>query len=112
MALRRDLENGEALITTDIDAALLRNLRRRHGVPLGTLDALLAQPCIRYDLTLLLTADHDFARAAIHGPLKIWGAVPYITPRPTQGPWGPGPPIRPHPYAMPPYQARSTATGC
>ena len=111
LALRRALENGEALITTDIDAARLRNLRRRHGVPLGTIDALPAPPCIRYDLTLR-TADHDFARAAIHGPLKIWGAVPYITPRPTQGLWGPGPSIRPRPYAMPPYQARSTATGC
>ena len=58
-----------------IDAALLRNLCRHHGIQLGTIDALLAQLCIRYDLTLL-TADHDFTRAAIHCPLRIWGAAP------------------------------------
>ncbi len=58
-----------------VDAALLRNLCRRHGVQLGTIDALLAQLCIHYDLTLL-TTDHDFAHAAIHCPLKIWGTTP------------------------------------
>ena len=57
-----------------IDAALLRNLCRRRGVQLGTIDALLAQLCIRHDLTLL-TADLDFTHATVHCPLKVWGAV-------------------------------------
>ena len=54
-----------------IDAAELRNRCRRAGVQLGTIDALLAQLCIRHDLTLL-TTDNDFVHAAAHCPLKIW----------------------------------------
>jgi predicted nucleic acid-binding protein len=54
-----------------IDAAELRNHCRRSGVQLGTIDALLAQLCIRHDLTLL-TADRDFSMAAEHCSLKIW----------------------------------------
>jgi len=38
-----------------IDAADLRSLCRRAGVQIGTIDALLAQLCIRYDLTMLTT---------------------------------------------------------
>jgi predicted nucleic acid-binding protein len=40
-------------------------------VQLGTIDALLAQLCIRYDL-LLLTTDNDFTLAALHCPLRVW----------------------------------------
>ena len=54
-----------------IDAAELRNRCRRAGVQLGTIDALLAQLCIRHDLSLL-TTDNDFVHAAAHCPLKIW----------------------------------------
>ena len=54
-----------------IDAAELRNSCRRAGVQVGTIDALLAQLCIRFDLTLL-TTDNDFVDAAAHCPLKVW----------------------------------------
>lgn len=54
-----------------IDAAGLRNLCRRAGVQLGTIDALLAQLCIRHDLTML-TTDNDFSLAAEHCALKVW----------------------------------------
>lgn len=55
------------------DAANLRNLCRRAGVQLGTIDALLAQLCIRHDLTML-TTDGDFSLAAEHCALKVCGA--------------------------------------
>jgi hypothetical protein len=54
-----------------IDAAALRNLCRRAGVQIGTIDALLAQLCIRHGLTLL-TTDDDFTFAAKHCPLRVW----------------------------------------
>ncbi len=54
-----------------IDAAELRNRCRRAGVQIGTIDALLAQLCIRHQLTLL-TTDNNFVRAALHCPLRIW----------------------------------------
>ena len=54
-----------------IDAADLRNRCRRAGVQIGTIDALLAQLCVRHELTLL-TADHDFSRIASHCPLTVW----------------------------------------
>lgn len=54
-----------------IDAAELRNRCRRAGVQVGTIDALLAQLCIRHNLTLL-TTDNDFARAAEHCTLQVW----------------------------------------
>lgn len=54
-----------------IDAAGLRNLCRRAGVQLGTIDALVAQLCVRHDLTLL-TTDSDFVLAARHCPLRVW----------------------------------------
>jgi predicted nucleic acid-binding protein len=54
-----------------IDAANLRNLCRRSGVQLGTIDSLLAQLCIRHDLTVL-TTDRDFSMAAEHCALKVW----------------------------------------
>ena len=54
-----------------IDAAELRNHCRRNGVQIGTIDALLAQLCLRHDLTML-TADEDFTRVAEHSSLKVW----------------------------------------
>jgi hypothetical protein len=54
-----------------IDAANLRNLCRRSGVQLGTIDALLAQLCIRHELTML-TTDGDFLPAAEYCALKVW----------------------------------------
>ncbi len=56
-----------------IDAAELRNHCRRKGVQLGTIDALLAQLCIRHELALLST-DRDFVHAARHCALRIWRA--------------------------------------
>ncbi|MBC8056354.1 MAG: hypothetical protein H7Y61_07220 [Rhizobiales bacterium] len=51
-------------------AAELRNTCRREGIQVGTIDALLAQLCIRHDLTLLST-DNDFKLAAPHGALRV-----------------------------------------
>lgn len=63
------------LLTPDrqdhIAAADLRNECRRAGVQTGTIDALLAQLCIRHDLTLL-TADRDFHHMAKYCPLQVW----------------------------------------
>lgn len=54
-----------------IQAAELRNLCRRKGVQIGTIDALLAQLCLRHDLTML-TTDGDFNHLAKHTKLKVW----------------------------------------
>lgn len=54
-----------------VAAADLRNACRRHGVQLGTVDALLARLCLHHDLELL-TTDGDFHHAARHVPLRIW----------------------------------------
>lgn len=54
-----------------IAAADLRNACRKAGVQVGTVDALIAQLCIRHDITLLST-DKDFANAARHCKLKLW----------------------------------------
>ena len=56
-----------------IRAADVRNTCRRAGVQIGTIDALLAQLCIRHSLTMLST-DGDFSRIAAHCPLKLWSA--------------------------------------
>ena len=56
-----------------IDAAEVRNRCRRSGVQIGTIDALIAQLCIRHELTLL-TTDGDFQLAARHCALRIWQA--------------------------------------
>jgi predicted nucleic acid-binding protein len=56
-----------------VDAAALRTKCRQGGVQIGTIDALLAQLCIRHQLTLL-TTDQDFAHAARHCQLRIWSA--------------------------------------
>jgi predicted nucleic acid-binding protein len=54
-----------------IEAAVLRNLCRKKGVQVETIDALLAQICIRHEL-VLLTTDDDFAHIARHSPLRLW----------------------------------------
>lgn len=54
-----------------IAAAEVRNVCRRAGVQVGTIDALLIQLCGRHDLTLLST-DKDFVHAAEHVPLRLW----------------------------------------
>jgi predicted nucleic acid-binding protein len=56
-----------------VEAAELRNRCRRAGVQVGTIDALLAQICIRHELTML-TTDRDFELAASHCPLSVWKA--------------------------------------
>ena len=54
-----------------VDAAELRNRCRRAGLQIGTIDAVIAQLCIRHGL-MLLTADNDFVLAARHCPLRVW----------------------------------------
>jgi len=41
--------------------------------PKKEIDALLAELCIRHDLTMLST-DNDFKRIAAHSRLKVWPA--------------------------------------
>lgn len=54
-----------------IQAADLRNRCRRAGIQIGTIDALLAQLCVRHDLVMLST-DNDFKHVANHSHLKLW----------------------------------------
>lgn len=56
-----------------IAAAELRTLCRKRGAQVGTIDALLAQLCVRHELTLL-TTDGDFSHVANHCPLHLWNA--------------------------------------
>jgi len=57
-----------------IEAAELRNRCRRGGVQIGTIDALLAQLCIRHELTMF-ASDSDFQHIAGHCALKVRGAT-------------------------------------
>jgi len=57
--------------TDHAEAASLRNTCRRQGVQIGTIDALLAQLCIRHSLTML-SSDHDFRGIARHCALQLW----------------------------------------
>jgi len=54
-----------------IDAADLRNRCRRGGLQIGTIDAVIAQLCIRHQLKLL-TTDKDFVLAARYCDLRVW----------------------------------------
>jgi predicted nucleic acid-binding protein len=54
-----------------VDAAELRNRCRRRGVQVGTIDALLAQLCLRHELTML-TTDGDFRNLAQECGLRLW----------------------------------------
>jgi predicted nucleic acid-binding protein len=56
-----------------VAAAEFHGLCRKRGVQVGTVDVLLAQLCVRHELTLL-TADGDFRLMANHCPLRIWKA--------------------------------------
>ena len=56
-----------------VDAAGLRSHCRRRGIQIGTIDALLAELCIRHGLTML-TTDKDFQGVARHSALKLWPA--------------------------------------
>jgi hypothetical protein len=62
------------LITPDrkdhIEAAALRNSLHRKGVQAGTIDALLAQLCLRHGLHML-SVDSDFSHMARHVPLSL-----------------------------------------
>lgn len=67
--------NSLPLIVPDrddhIDAAELRIKCRRRGVQAATIDALLAQLCIRHELTML-TTDRDFHAIGQVVPLTVW----------------------------------------
>jgi predicted nucleic acid-binding protein len=54
-----------------ISAAEIRNRCRKRGIQAGTIDALIAQLCIRHEL-VLLTTDADFRHVARHTSLKLW----------------------------------------
>ncbi len=54
-----------------VAAAEIRNLCRRSGVQVGTIDAILAQLCIRHELTMM-TTDNDFKNMAKHISLKLF----------------------------------------
>lgn len=56
-----------------IEAAEVRNSCRRHGVQLGTIDAVLIQLCRKHDL-VLLSSDNDFRAAAKHIKFRMWSA--------------------------------------
>ena len=52
------------------DAATLRNLCRRNGVQVGTIDALIASLAIRFELTLL-TTDGDFEHLSRYADINL-----------------------------------------
>jgi predicted nucleic acid-binding protein len=54
-----------------IQAAEIRNRCRRKGIQAGTIDALLAQLCVRHELSML-TADKDFHNIATVVALSVW----------------------------------------
>ncbi len=54
-----------------VAAAESRNLCRRRGIQVDTIDALLAQLCVRHDL-VMLTTDGDFRLMAKHVRLTVW----------------------------------------
>lgn len=56
-----------------IAAAELRNHCRRSGVQVGTIDAILAQLCLRHKLSML-TTDNDFRHMARHCDLNVWAS--------------------------------------
>lgn len=56
-----------------IQAAELRRTCRQKGVQIGTVDALLAELCVRHELTML-TTDQDFQHIAAVVPISVWKA--------------------------------------
>ncbi len=57
-----------------IAAATLRNTCRRAGVQVGTVDAILAQLCMKYKL-ILLSTDNDFRNMAKYVDLNVWSFI-------------------------------------
>ena len=57
-------------LTDHVEAASLRNTCGRHGLQVGTIDALLAQLCIGQGLELL-TTDRDFQGIARFSALRL-----------------------------------------
>ena len=57
-----------------IAAAEIRNVCRRRGIQIGTIDALLIKLCQRYELTLL-TTDKDFQAASQQVEFRLWGTA-------------------------------------
>ena len=57
-----------------IEAAEVRNTCRRHGVQIGTIDALLIQLSLKHDL-VLLSSDNDFRSASKHIHFRLWRAL-------------------------------------
>jgi predicted nucleic acid-binding protein len=53
-----------------IEAADLKNRCRRKGIQVGTIDALIAQLCIRHELPLM-TTDEDFSHISRHTELEL-----------------------------------------
>ena len=53
-----------------VEAAALRNLCRRKGVQIGTIDALIASLSIRFELALL-TTDNDFRNMSRHVAITL-----------------------------------------
>jgi predicted nucleic acid-binding protein len=58
-------------VDTSVCSLALRRDRPPDVPEVGTIDAILAQLCIRYELRLL-TTDADFARIAEHEPPERW----------------------------------------
>jgi predicted nucleic acid-binding protein len=58
-----------------IAAASLRNVCRKKGVQVETMDALFAQLCVRHEL-VMLTTDEDFRHIARHSDLRLWEGMP------------------------------------
>ena len=56
-----------------IEAAEVRNTCRRHGVQIGTIDAVLIQLALKHDL-VLLSSDNDFRAASKHIKFRLWRA--------------------------------------
>jgi predicted nucleic acid-binding protein len=56
-----------------MEAAEVRDLCRRRGVQVGTIEAVLIQLCRKHDL-VLLSSDKDFHSAAKHVKFRLWSA--------------------------------------
>ena len=54
-----------------VRAAEIRNLCRRRGIQVGTIDTLFAQLCVHHDLPML-TTDRDFQRVAELTRMPMW----------------------------------------
>jgi len=68
-----------------VDAADIRNVCRRAGVQIGTIDALLTQLCIRHELTLLTT---DADSHSLRGIAGCAFGVPWSKYCPHSPTWG------------------------